>query len=552
MINPKILHLNLAALKQHSPELCEAIHQAPSCNSCEIVLSRNNLPVPVVKYESGARALHSLVDPIREGERFAAQSSHEGFMVFLGLGGGYHILPFMKQKTASAILILETDLSFLKMIFSSINFADLMADERVHLLIDPTERQIHATLTKSYMPLFHGGLQILPLRTREEEKPQIFKRFRQSLKSGLDVVAADFSTQAQLGCRWFVNTIHNLSRFKNPQTLPIGAAPKQIAITAAGPSLENQIGRIVEKRDKFFLLATDTSVPVLLQHGVRPDMVISIDCQQASYHHFIQGYPVNVPLVADLGSPPDITRIPRFCYFVCSSHPLSQFIKKYWADLPVVDTSGGTVTYAAVAFAEWLGAERIYLFGADFSFPFGKTYARGTYIYPYFRTREKRTAPMEKFSADMLYIGDAIHLPRSGAKEILTTQKLLSFKSSVESLSGALNASLHQASDAGLPLHIHRRQRPRQHDVPPGNLPIVRHWTQFLESYRDSLKSLPPPENPLTRYAASLTELETELLATILPTAAVFWRTHNLGKTPEKAIIMAKSYAIATIDMALI
>ena len=37
---------------------------------------------------------------------------------------------------------------------------------------------------------------------------------------------------------------------------------------------------------------------------VEIDLVLSIDCQHISYHHFLRGYPSGAPLVLDLASPP--------------------------------------------------------------------------------------------------------------------------------------------------------------------------------------------------------------------------------------------------------
>ena len=156
-----------------------------------------------------------------------------------------------------------------------------------------------------------------------------------------------------------------------------------------------QLPRIRELRDSGTLIATDTSLPYLLEVDIAPDLVISIDCQQITYHHFLSGYPGGIPLVLDLASPSGITRVSRNTVFFSSGHPFSQYVSSNWRHFPRIDISGGNVSHAAVSLADTLGADEIHLFGTDFSFPNGKSYARGTYIYPYFMERDSRTAPLE-------------------------------------------------------------------------------------------------------------------------------------------------------------
>ena len=63
------------------------------------------------------------------------------------------------------------------------------------------------------------------------------------------------------------------------------------------------------------------------------------------------------------------------------------------------------MTHAALSLAEALGAESTLLAGADFSYPEGKSYARGTYIYGYFGQSQSRLAPLEALFSGFLFRG---------------------------------------------------------------------------------------------------------------------------------------------------
>jgi hypothetical protein len=107
----------------------------------------------------------------------------------------------------------------------------------------------------------------------------------------------------------------------------------------------------------------------------------------------MQGLPSGMPLFVDLASPPTVTRMAARRYYFSSGHPLDRYVAARFRAFPILDTSGGNVTHAAVSLAEYMGAGKIQLYGADFSYPFGKSYARGTYIYPYFDLRQNRLRP---------------------------------------------------------------------------------------------------------------------------------------------------------------
>ena len=170
--------------------------------------------------------------------------------------------------------------------------------------------------------------------------------------------------------RWFSNIVRNILNIDiDAQDAPFPAV-KHVSIAAAGPSLDIQLPRLLETRNNTFLMATDTSLPALLQASLTPDAVVSIDCQHISYLHFMLGLPC--PLYLDLASPPLVaSRSPRPRFF-SSSHPLTRYVSHKWHPLPAVDTSGGNVTYAAMSLADSLGAEVITLYGADFAYPLGR------------------------------------------------------------------------------------------------------------------------------------------------------------------------------------
>ena len=97
----------------------------------------------------------------------------------------------------------------------------------------------------------------------------------------------------------------------------------------------------------------------------------------------------------DLASPPVLTDLTERLVFFSSGHPFSLYLNRLYRPFPILDLSGGNVTHAAASLAQAAGAREVYLYGADFSYPSGQPYARGTYLFPYFQSRSVRMTGSE-------------------------------------------------------------------------------------------------------------------------------------------------------------
>jgi hypothetical protein len=377
------------------------------------------------------------VDPRREAERLVGASQEEGFFVFLGLGGGFAPLAALKREKTKQVLVVDYGCDGVAELLCSKDYAGLFGDSRFRLLADPPDGAIQAYITGHYRPALQGGIRALPLLPRTEGV-RAFVQAHEETKKAVDACTRDYSVQAWFGKRWFSNILRNLplaerSCFSLP---PV----RRAAITAAGPSLDSQLPRLRAERSGVFLIATDTSLPALLNAGIEPDGVLSIDCQHISYQHFLCGLPRKAFLFLDLASPHTVAACSEKTVFFAGGHPLTQYIRNTWRPLPNLDTSGANVTYAAFSLAENLGALEITLYGADFSYPEGKTYARGTYIYPFFAKSQNRFFPMEAQHSAFLYRGPFLEKhPAGNGKNswYYETESLRFYKTTLEQKAAA-------------------------------------------------------------------------------------------------------------------
>jgi hypothetical protein len=535
------LKQNLLALSSSHPALSVEVGKIGESPEVTFRETRNGMRIPVLLLDSREYPLYSTIDPLREAKRFYQSSAAGGYLVFFGLGAGYHIRPFLERTDISGFLIIDFDVSLFRSILAHFDLRDIILDERVRFLIDPTEEEISQDILHNYLPAVSGDLRILSLRSRVRTLEKSFSGAGRAMRRVIDPLSEDYSVQSYFGKRWFYNSVMNLSiAEETANRLP---PLRKALITAAGPSLESQIDELKEERNDGTLIATDTSLSFLLKKGIIPDLVISIDCQHITYHHFISGYPREIPLVLDLASPRHLTGLSDKPVFFTSGHPFSRYVNQNWRRFPYIDTSGGNVGHAAVSLADSLGAHRILLYGADFSFPRGKSYVRGSYLYPYFHGMEMRTKPAEGLFFDFIFRNPEIL--RSRKNEVLryTTKPMISYKRRLEEASIAIRGRLEAVEGDGETVLSAEKpsQRPRSAIVGTmfsAGSPSMP-WRDFLLSYDQLLSRLPEPKESLAQYRSILSQEQLDVATTLFPTSAAIRREQEMkGHTAGGAHIL--------------
>jgi len=520
------------------------------------------VPAIILKNEN-IQPLHSMMDPKKEAERLITANGSLGFTVFLGLGGGFAPEAALEHNS-SFVLVIDYDREGILELLEAKNYSYLLDNERFHLLIDPSNDEIINFIINNFKPSLHGGLKMIPLRTRTEQDTQIFESAAGAVQQALDIVTGDYSVQAHFGKRWFSNIIRNIKFVKtdseNNIIENILKQKKQIknaVIVAAGPSLDSQIPALIKlKSQGAFIICTDTALGALFSNNMEADAVVSIDCQHISLYHFM-GFNSrigNIPLILDIASSPLLSNFNSFSpVFFSSGHPLARYISDAWRSFPGLDTSGGNVTYACLSFAETLGAKQITLFGADFSNIGSRSYARGTYVYPYFFNRQKRTCTLEAQFSSFLY--RSVFLPmESDLQTYRETSSLRFYRNKLEEKVSVMEAQVVCEQGLGAPITLRKNNHGghREESImfnPNNGAHTTISGIDFLLQYRNDIAAL-PRANDKKDYFGILNLKEKQIFTTLLPLAA-FIRKKNAELNAHDIIAEVKKYSVREIEKVL-
>jgi hypothetical protein len=517
---------NLNSLYKSNPMAHSLVlRESPFAGKYQFLTSRAGMTVPAIIDGTGkSHPLHSMYDPQKEGERLVL-SNEAGFMVFLGLGGGYAVEAALGTKAARA-LVIEFGAGGIAELFSGMDYSKLLENPDFTLVVDPCYEDIKALIEREYLPALYGGIRTVPLLSRIAHDRDKFETASAAIKEAVENVSADYSVQAHFGRRWFSNIIRNIyamdrarpgaERPADKQAQPIPAID-EAAVCGAGPSLDIQIEEISAFKERgAFIISADTAFPALQKKGINADAVMSIDCQHFSCYHFSGCSVQNTPLFLDIASPPPLARLSEKPFFFCGGHPLSVYASGFFP-LPVIDVSGGNVAYACLSLAAALGARRITLFGCDFSYPMGRTYAKGTYVYPFFENKQNRVKPLEAQHSAFLY--RSAFLEEGGETKRYETGVMRSYRKKLEEKAESVPAEIIAAKGLGVPLKL-----PKKNGAGCYSFCAEKAGTNgmaFLVKYRQDIDSMPPVlEKTLFNYFQNLEGTEKQIFTTMLPALA--------------------------------
>jgi hypothetical protein len=367
------------------------------------------------------RYLYPPLDPQGSARRRAERLIGEGrplsrSLIFVpSLGLGYGLPELLAALPAdSHVLCVETDQRLMA-----------LAMERAR---PPLPRDPRLTVARSADPdaivrLFHslGAWKFRRVITLalcggyHLDRP-VYDAMEQALQAEVQLFWQNKLTLIRMGRLWVRNLFENLALLPGSEGLAALRTRRPVLVAGAGPSLEDSLAWIRGSRDDLLLAAVDTALPILRDAGLHPDLVFVLEAQAANARDFLgwgEGFPPapgcpspsgaaagpGSALLCDLSSHPALVRRfrPAVRFFASRFAPLRLFDRLESAGLlPHSIPPLGSVGVAAVHLALELTGGPVILAGLDFSYPAGKTHARGAPAWRSALAQTSRLAPADQ------------------------------------------------------------------------------------------------------------------------------------------------------------
>ncbi len=321
--------------------------------------------------------LHSAYDPEKEANTLIKEIEEDLDLVFVfGIGAGYLIKALKKLNTDVAVI--EPSIKFFNLLIDNFKLDKILEDNITFFIggddISDIEKFISLTntkkvkffITRSYATLFN--------------EEALF--YQQKVLSIVDKKIININTISRFDKLWAYNiasnvieisTHYGVNKFFNKyKNIPA-------VIVSAGPSLEKNIIKLKEIKNKALIIAVDTAMKPLYSNNISPHFVITIDPQKKNSKYFRNVNFKDSVLIAE--SSVDKEAIDSFngaIYFINSIFPLAKYFMEILGNRGDI-TTGGSVSTAAYDFAIRIGANPIIMVGLDLSFPNYQTHIKGSY-----------------------------------------------------------------------------------------------------------------------------------------------------------------------------
>lgn len=274
---------SVGALWASDPKLARRVEAAGIATHVAVTLSRAGPPTARVTTASGeAVALHSRYDPAVEAAGLIDAADVGSSLIFYihGFGLGYHVEQLIDRASDDAILcIFEPDLSLLRAACEARDLSAVFRRPNLRLFTAPDKGELlnrlneqMALVTSNTVSIDHGP----SLRVAGD--------FHRQIKTWLGEFASLSRTSIQTlvlnGRRTAENIAKNVGWYAAAPgvgRLKDRYAGKPAIVVSAGPSLRKNKHLLPAAAGNAVIIAAQTTLQPLVDMGVEPDFVTSID-----------------------------------------------------------------------------------------------------------------------------------------------------------------------------------------------------------------------------------------------------------------------------------
>lgn len=375
---------NLAALWAVLPDLARQIESLLETPSYPVERARSGEVTLAIPTSTGRPLyLHSRFEPVDEARKLiAAVDTDENVAFYVyGFGLGYHLLQLIERASdESLIYVFEPDPLVIKTAFENVDLTKLIETRRLTVFTALDKGEIFTKFTANTAMISIGSTTV-----RHAASVQRNRGFFEQIDRWIEEFAAftrtSMNTLVLNGRKTAENVAKNLGWYVASPDLAMlkdRYAGKPAIVVSAGPSLRKNKHLLKQAREHAIIIAVQTTLQPLLEMGVEPDYVTSLD-----YHEICTRFFEKLPatLKTELVAEPKATSL----IFDLNPGPLwllgNQFADDLLREMKLSRTrlqSGATVAHLAFYLAQHLGCGPILFVGQDLGFSDGLCYTPGT------------------------------------------------------------------------------------------------------------------------------------------------------------------------------
>ena len=349
--------------------------------------SKDQHLITYIKKEDNIVRLNSKYYPTREASTWADQFSakvagraHRLIYLF-GLSNGYFVKELLKKiEENETVIIYEPMKEMLFYAMDNFDLVDIITNPKVFIFVEGINSiSLKDFFIQSEVGMMYGDGVLINLPYYDEIYRDKYEWYKDLYTQSWVGAMINRNTAVHFGKDWAKAIINNLIEALRSNTIENykGIIPEDIPVivVAAGPSLEINVDTLKKAKGKAVILAVDTSLGCLYEHGIEPDFAVTLDVHKPMFL-FENPLGKKVPMMISLSGNPSVVEYGegKKVFF-----DFSNFLAKVKCGTDVFDgiNSSGSVATATFDIARYMGAKTIILIGQDLAYRGEETHAMG-------------------------------------------------------------------------------------------------------------------------------------------------------------------------------
>ena len=458
VLPPDAVYLkNMAALWAVDPKLATKVEATEGRESHQCEPSKAGVPTVNVRTADGRTVyLHSKYEPRQEAvSQIEAIAVEERFVFFiLGFALGYLLEVLAERASEEAMFcIIEPDLLMLRTAFERRDFSELIESGRVLFFTELDKADLFVRLS-AHNGLLSVGCELVRHVSSLQLAPDFYRQMeiwigelRDYSRTGMNTLIINGRKTAENITRnlgWYVAS-PSLSRLKDRYK------GQPAIIVSAGPSLRKNKHLLQNALGKAVIVAVQTTLQPLLEMGIEPQFVTSLDYHEICARFFEKLPPsIRTELIAESKATDSIFKLnpgPLTLLGNDFAEGLLQEMQMKKAKLP----AGATVAHLAYYVAEHLGCDPIIFIGQDLGFGDGLCYMPGTSYEDVWRPELSEFCTMEMKQWEQIVRDRPIlrQIPDHQGRPMYTEERLFTYLQQFERDFGRTATRIIDATEGG-------------------------------------------------------------------------------------------------------
>ncbi len=455
-VNHMYVH-NMRALWRCDPELAIRIDAVADDARIAVESTRSGeFTARMTTSDGKSIYLHSRYDPKAEARSLieGVEIDEKYCFVVRGFGLGYHIKALYERLRGDFIIVCcEPSIPLLAAAFSHVDIEEMISSGRLLFLTDGDKVRVHQVL-QPHHTLMMIGAQFVDHAASMKIAPDVQSAITNSISEFVTFTHMSLTTllaNSRITCR---NIAMNLVTYVS--TPPIDVLKDRFVgdpciIVSAGPSLSRNIDQIKALKGKAVIIAVQTSLKPLMQRGIVPDFVTSLD-----FHAMSKKFYENVGDLSDV----HLVAEPKASEEVIDLYPGPiSLLHNGWAELLIGEqlaardglSAGATVAHLAFYLANYLGCDPIIFVGQDLAFTGHVFYVPGVEIHQAWRSEINRFNSIEMKEWDRIARNGPILRKVNGLENatLYTDELLLTYLEQFEKDIAGVSSKVLNATEGG-------------------------------------------------------------------------------------------------------